>query len=639
MQRFIIGSIATAVILWAMQPETSVALDCDSGSFEGAFDTEVVVPQNLNCDDRQAYWFTDQGSQIIPYLWFLNLEQADSTEKFSSSSNMDRLRYLPQKPTALNPDGLPIGFTLGKAEGNISYRWISDRWLGMTCSACHTGQVEYQGDKFLIDGAPTMGDFETMFGELATAMQATLEDDDKFDRFASGVIADSKSRDIHGTKRKSKLRRQLRKMTTIRDEWNKRNKGDTAYGHGRLDALGAIFNETAVTALGVPENRKSANAPVSYPFVWDTPQHDKVQWNGSIPNEKLGSLGRNVGEVLGVFGTLKLRPRLLLGHKTSVNVEGLATLEGLLWKMQSPLWSDTTLPFVKSELVEEGRTVFNNHCASCHKSDEHFNRSDENRAIEAVMTPVKSVGGSSGLRTDPTMARNFLDRTAQAEDLTGQYVRYLRALSDGQKFEPENENDVKQVHILAHSVTGSIVRAFLKDPRAVIKALKAGRPQSIQERLQEAGEKLLVKLKGRLSPSDRIEAVEKFLDEYGDRPTDYEVSDAAEKSECFPQGKLACYKARPLNGIWATAPYLHNGSVRTMRQLLMPADEREETFFVGTREFDPDDIGFKNEGTFLFDTSVPGNLNTGHDGAEYGTDELKDDPAKMKALLEYLKQL
>ncbi len=47
----------------------------------------------------------------------------------------------------------------------------------MTCAACHTGQVEFGGAKYLIDGAPTMGDFEKLFHDLVKAMQATLDDD------------------------------------------------------------------------------------------------------------------------------------------------------------------------------------------------------------------------------------------------------------------------------------------------------------------------------------------------------------------------------------------------------------------------------------------------------------------------------
>ena len=91
-------------------------------------------------------------------------------------------------------------------------------------------------------------------------------------------------------------------MTEVRRAWNERNQGDHPYGFARVDAIGAIFNEITVTALGLPENWRPADAPVSYPFIWDTPQHDRVQWIGSVENQGPGALGRNIGAVLGVFG-------------------------------------------------------------------------------------------------------------------------------------------------------------------------------------------------------------------------------------------------------------------------------------------------------------------------------------------------
>ena len=193
--------------------EEASAQVCNEGTFDGAMKDQVVLPQNWNCDQRQAYWFTDQGSQIIPYVWFLHLEQAESTDKFAAPENMDRLRYLPQKPTSMNSDGLPIGFTKGKAKGNKHYGDMSERWLGMTCSACHTGQVEFKGQKFLIDGAPTMGDFEGLQRSLVKAMQATLNDTEKFNRFADAVIADNRA---SGTGSKTELRNQLEEMTAVR---------------------------------------------------------------------------------------------------------------------------------------------------------------------------------------------------------------------------------------------------------------------------------------------------------------------------------------------------------------------------------------------------------------------------------------
>jgi mono/diheme cytochrome c family protein len=103
----------------------------------------------------------------------------------------------------------------------------------------------------------------------------------------------------------------------------------------------------------------------------------------------------------------------------------------------------------------------------------------------------------------------------------------------------------------------------------------------------------------------------------------------------------AQYLARPLKGVWATAPYLHNGSVPTLYDLLHP-DTRPAKFVVGNREFDPVKIGYRAEisatgpNVWTYDTSQPGNSNVGHSGDPFGTSLPED---QKTALLEYLKTL
>ena len=86
-------------------------------------------------------------------------------------------------------------------------------------------------------------------------------------------------------------------------------------------------------------------------------------------------------------------------------------------------------------------------------------------------------------------------------------------------------------------------------------------------------------------------------------------------------------------GVWARSPYLHNGSVRTMEELLTAPHERPKSFHRGSRVYDPEKMGFTDEGTYLFDTAGPGNANTGHD---YGTTLASD---QKRDLMEYLKSL
>jgi hypothetical protein len=99
------------------------------------------------------------------------------------------------------------------------------------------------------------------------------------------------------------------------------------------------------------------------------------------------------------------------------------------------------------------------------------------------------------------------------------------------------------------------------------------------------------------------------------------------------------YQSPPLDGLWMRAPYLHNGSVPTLRDLMLPDAERPKAFYRGFDVYDPVKVGFVTAGPLAErdgwreDTAVRGNGNQGH---EYGIDLSADDKA---ALLEYLKTL
>jgi Cytochrome C oxidase, cbb3-type, subunit III len=101
------------------------------------------------------------------------------------------------------------------------------------------------------------------------------------------------------------------------------------------------------------------------------------------------------------------------------------------------------------------------------------------------------------------------------------------------------------------------------------------------------------------------------------------------------------YANSPLDGVWLRAPYLHNGSVPTLRDLLEPSAQRPREFYRGNDVYDQKKVGFiatvaeeKGKRFFLYDTKEPGNANIGHEGSRYGT-ELS--PAQKEALVEYLK--
>jgi len=109
--------------------------------------------------------------------------------------------------------------------------------------------------------------------------------------------------------------------------------------------------------------------------------------------------------------------------------------------------------------------------------------------------------------------------------------------------------------------------------------------------------------------------------------------------------KVPIYKAAPRDGVWATPPFLHNGSVPNLYEMLIPAAERTKKFYLGG-DFDPVKVGVDTtatSGTFLMDTTLLGNSNAGHSFQNGPRGEgivgplLTDD--QRQALVEYLKSI
>src|SRR5690606_25177832 len=132
---------------WDDDPDRG-AMAIDNGHFGENYSTPIYLDQGWDPTDSLWYYNTTQGSGLLPYDLFIALEQADNETLFRDNQLIDKYRYLPQKPTFFNPDGLPVGFVKEYYKGKD--------YVGYTCAACHTGQVNYQGQAIRIDGGPAM---------------------------------------------------------------------------------------------------------------------------------------------------------------------------------------------------------------------------------------------------------------------------------------------------------------------------------------------------------------------------------------------------------------------------------------------------------------------------------------------------
>ncbi len=548
-------------------PEDRGAITLKNDWYGDRADRIVYLEQNWSPYDSLWFYYTTQGSELLSYDYFVSLEQLDNENLMIDPHYMARFRFIPQRPTRNNPDGLPIGIVRNK------------NFVGFTCAACHMNQINYKGTGIRVDGAPTLANFLGFLTVLEKTMQVNLENEGKFDRFARRVLKEFYSPDA-----KQALREDLNAALTEMSLYNRRNFSETKDGFARIDAIGRIFNQV-IHATSGPDFSLPPNAPASFPFIWDTPQHDWVQWIGLIPNANVGSLARNSGEVIGVFGKITVEKqdtivKKLHGYDSTVEAKNLVELEEWVRRLESPQWPEGILPEIDDAKARQGEKIYQKKCVSCHYL---INRSDPKRSIRAQMYGVDIVG------TDKTAAHNAVNAVAPTGILEGALMPLKT-----EKFGP-------------------------KAPVALItRDLSLGVVTRNKEAALEAA--ILAKKNGNgIKPQPK----------QGKHPEDTEQN---------PFASLLSYKARPLNGIWATAPFLHNGSVPTLYDLLLPVAERPKRFAVGQREFDPVKVGFVSRldnpnAPFIFETSKPGNSHAGH---LYGVN-LSD--MERWALLEYLKTL
>jgi len=520
----------------------------------------VYLDQGWGPLETLWYYHADQGSVLLPYDTLVHLERAEDDKALISPENVSRFRLLPQHATPNNPDALPVGFARHEDK------------VGLTCAACHTSQINYRGTAMRIDGAPALADIMGFLHAIRGAISATLADEAKLARFAAAQQRGRKGGDLEAA------RASLKDTLAWFESYEAANQTTTAEGFGRLDAVGRIVNQ-AIRFTSGTKHSIAPNAPTSFPLLWDAPRHDYVQWTGFSSNAGAGSLGRNAGEVVGVFGHVDVKhyereDEARRGYPSTIELNHLVAMEESLRKLSSPMWPEEILPPIDRQLAARGQALYQDHCVSCHAL---IDRDDPKRRVVAMMIGVDVVG------TDDTAARTVVEARIPTGILEG-------AISpQGTRYGPDAP---------ALAVVGDLAtRVVSHRPDAALKAVASA------------------KLHG-------LEKTEK----QGDYP---------KKSEEAPLAELMAYKARPLNGIWAAAPFLHNGSVPTLHDLLLPAAERPRTFAVGRWEYDPKKVGYVSDGQvpFVVDTSVSGNSNRGH---EYGVNLSEAD---RWALVEYVKTL
>jgi mono/diheme cytochrome c family protein len=555
--------------------------------------------QGLAGWERTRFYHLTMGSELFPLTWLRCLESKQTGQPFLQ--DVERFGLLPDPD---DPDGLPVGMTAAPPRTAPG----AGKMVGLNCAACHTGEITYKGKRLRLEGAPGLFYGEAFVEDLLGSAKATVESPEKLFEFLKRLAEDGGG----PTAKRAPLLARLPVLAQLRQL----GAMETALVHHLMELHRAELTrppEAAVETVQVElKSILSGKSPEKGPLAQMTPQAResglKEVFDHFLETTRLLRAKVEFAKKMQAEAALKLKNT----RGGPGRVDDFGSARNLLFDVADA--RPATAPCSSPPLWGTGSFLWTDWDGST--------QSTLGRSLATALAGGAAFDPRTHQSTVPLRNVAELDRLAEKitpppwpTDLFGpidaERAKRGAALYQDHCIKCHLDSDAQPAPELLFSP-----QEVGTDPlRAENFALPLGkRPyaEAIQEMIN-----LYVQ---RACKDDGIDAAELRKLE-GGHPNVWRTTKQ--------------YIARPLVSVWATAPYLHNGSVPTLYHLLLPAEQRPKTFPVGQREYDPEKLGYITEvqGTprFVFDTTLPGNRNTGH---EYG----KQLTAEQRAdLLEYLK--
>jgi hypothetical protein len=597
---------------------------------------EAGRKQGWNDDRRERYYQTSQGSLVMPYAWFRALEWRTGRQMFAAPDVQAKYGLLPDNDPKYNKDQMPVGIV----KQIVKDQYIDDlgegekEWASISCAACHTGQLLYKGTALRIDGGQSFWNFDKWSGDMVFSLMLTSATPRKFERFCGRVYGHNEGEKCSASEAAT-LRAQIKRyfdsdLVSSAINAMLAHTYPTEEGFTRTSALGrgvnGEFGPLDQPCKGLLDRHCYRNVdlntgPVSFPPLWYTHEYDWVQSITAISQP----LGRNVTEAWGVSVRVELNDPAKRFASTA-NVEDMFWMETLLSVLQAPKWPKEIFDNkeINSARAERGRYLFN---------DAVWDKALPAAQAELEPNTDNLIGGPNPNRPTIGLCARCHAPAFDARPLTASLTPI--AGTDPSKY----ERRFLQLPLYRQNVMGTDQwDAVQFNARRVYPGV-----------LKESFKQQQFDSQGRVGIGDVLTlTINGILDKW------FKEHNIGEPCKTIMQGYRLNqfraplgYPARPLDGYWSTGPFLHNGSVRTLYELLSPASERAKAFWIGSREFDPVYLGYKDdpvEGAFRFDTTLKGNSNGGHEfrNAPPNTPGVIGpwlDPQDRLAIIEYLKVL
>lgn len=592
----------------------------------------VTGRPGLSSAEQAQFYHLEEGSEVFPVSWFLALESESGSGLFAE--NLQRFGLILDARSTENPFGLPVGLT---AAGTRDLKQTGVTMLGINCAACHVSELTFNGNRMRLDGAPARFDTSAFFGALARSVLRTIDLTEGPERLIAFMrrraAGDNPLLDDAEARQSARLQPALRtlqadapsaafddafkeQLTQLLREEAARPAVDLSADvilrpdSARLAEATRRF-ETELTAdLGAQRLRRALPPPSA--------TSPEIRSSGAPVELRNSILPAFMKDAVTTYRLLKARVAFIVQLSAADGsgdlppgygrLDAFGGARNLLWRSNArpqtapvsypDLWSFDTLEWVHWD----GNTT-------------------------SILE--RNIGQALGLGA-------VLDRSTKISTVSVVNLHTLEVLA--MKIPPPRWNEAVLGTIDADRAGRG--KPLFDQHCSGCHVQNAGSAYSFAE-LSGVDSNRATNFTVPIDDRPNNEVIAELLRQIKVKAYDEEGLSAAQRAE-IERGRPARwqtqekYIARPLVAIWASAPYLHNNSVPTLHDLLLPASQRPPVFFTGHSDYDAVKVGLRADddaaGRFKFDTSLSGNHNAGH---EFGT-ALSD--RDRSALLEYLKR-
>lgn len=556
----------------------------------------VDYSNGLTNAERNQYYYADEGIQYLPLDVLMALDRpVEDGFGLYDERFLARPERLGLYPNLLSNSSIPIGITVSRDSNYVPM-------AGINCATCHTSVITHEGKALLVDGNSGLFAIDRLIKEMVFSVAATLTSPVEFDKFYTRFQERTNLKSSEPDKKSLKRMMQSAEYNQLNTAVQDHLKGKNKTPHKDVKKFLASVDNTTLTSGAYP-TRDQLDSEFKM-FVYLTKRlyffYEQSAYAGSPDGSTVAESG------LGRSNPWSVVKNMLASHLENKDKADFPKVPGgpintpVIWGFDQSkwiFWMGVTNSMLERNMAQGVALV----------TDFNWDTYESTVSVKKL----HQVSSYTKKITPPIWPENILGAIDQNKSEQGKVLFKDKCL--GCHVEPKQWGQGTASFSFQYMDVGTDPEYYKGQVESFYsKDLFKDALAPWLKKVKEAAYKREGVTNPSLYESGRMNVVWKA-----------------------PTGNMP--EARPLYGIWASAPFLHNGSVPSIRELLKKPQDRITEFFVGSTEYDTVNLGFKSVQlyySFNLQTGCAqctGNSNQGHD---FGTD-LSD--AEKDQLIEFLK--